>query len=136
MCCRLAVPHWPLTGHAVSNFGTPWQPACGELLAALVEQGLVDEVVPFEPATYTPEQKKRLVSPRATGTDLGCNDTALIGDQFFNELRKREIGRLKCLAAGCKYFMSLDTDECYVQAQLAAALRVMVDKDYHAALCK
>lgn len=37
-----------------------------------------------------------------------------IGDQFFNELSKREQGRQACLDAGCGYFMSIDVDEFYV----------------------
>lgn len=97
-----------------SNFGSSWDPTVAPLLERLVKSGLVDTIIPFKPKSYQLEEKKRLVSPRATGADLGGAKVAEIGDQFFNELCKREIGRKACLEAGCEFFMSLDCDEFYI----------------------
>lgn len=64
------------------------------------------------PGKLTPSPPLR---PRRDSADLGVNSPDLIGDQFFNELRKREIGRQKCLEQGCTHFMAMDTDEFYIQ---------------------
>lgn len=61
----------------MSNFGQEADPAARKLLNALVAAGLVDEVVDFAPRTYDVKEKKRLVSPRATGwvaAPLGCGN--------------------------------------------------------------
>jgi hypothetical protein len=58
-----------------------------------------------------------------------------IGEQFFNELTKREIGRQKCLEKGCTHFMSMDADEYYVYEQLEAAKDIIMIEGYDATAC-
>lgn len=104
----------PALRATVSNFAQPWDPTVAPLLVRLEKEGLIDKSICFAPRAYSAAEKKALVSPRATGADLGGVDSSDIGDQFFNELRKREVGRQECLAAGCDYFMCLDCDEFYI----------------------
>jgi len=59
-----------------------------------------------------------------------------IGDQFFNEMTKRELGRLECKKAGCTHFMSMDTDEFYITRELAAAKELILKNDYDATACR
>lgn len=187
--CACSYQQLPTCCYAVSNFGSDrWGPTTKALLEALVKRGLVDELVCYTPTTFTTAEKKRLVSDRATGADLGAqlhggrlrwgscsdrsvppyvagvSDVSLIGDQFFNELMKRERGRLKCLGAKCTYFMSMDCDEfydsvcsycwcwcivtksrrvwnqnniraCVFQDKLTTCLAVMEDRGYECGLC-
>jgi hypothetical protein len=78
----------------------------------------------------------RLVSNRATDSDLGGATPVNVGDQFFNELCKREIGRKMCEAAGCTHFMPMDCDEFYKTDELTHVKKVMLDNDYEGAACK
>lgn len=96
-----------------SNFGQRWDPTVAPLLKRLKTEGLLDEAIEFVPRSRTDKEKKALVSPRATGADLGGAEAKDIGEQFFNELCKREVGRQACLRARCDYFMALDCDEFY-----------------------
>ena len=108
------MPPVSAAARTVSNFAQPWDPTVAPLLARLEKEGLIDKSICFAPRAYSAAEKKALVSPRATGADLGGVDSSDIGEQFFNELRKREAGRLACLEAGCDFFMCLDCDEFYV----------------------
>lgn len=119
----------------VSNFGEK-NPGLRGRLDDLVARGLVDDLVPYKPVTFSASQKKELVSPRTTGSDLGGAATSEISDQFFNELLKREVGRTKCMANQCQLFMPMDSDECYVQDQLRAAVDRMVAGGYDCGVCR
>ena len=82
-------------------------------------------------AEYTPKkfglhERKSLIAYRSTGYDLGGAKTSEIGDQFFNEVRKREIGRKACLAAGCTHFLGLDCDEYYDKVSRCCEAMVFV----------
>jgi len=37
---------------------------------------------------------------------------------FFNELTKRELGRIKCLEVGCTHYLNMDADEYYLEDQM------------------
>lgn len=107
----------PLASHVVlvlqttSNFGAPCRPFLRQCVEALKEEGLVDEIVQYSPRAFSGDEKRLLVSPRASPSELGPGvRPEQVGDQFFNELVKRETGRLHCLRAGCTHFMSLDTE--------------------------
>lgn len=102
----------------VSNFGQQAHPRMMRLVQQLVKDRLIDKCIQYKPRRFSPRERKRLVSVRATGSDLGGAAVDQIGDQFFNELTKREIGRQACCDNGCTHFMSMDADECYVGAQL------------------
>lgn len=59
-----------------------------------------------------------------------------IGNQFFNELQKRELGRQACLRAGCTHFMSMDTDEFYLEDQLRRAMEEVERGQWDATACR
>jgi tetratricopeptide (TPR) repeat protein len=106
-------------------------------LEKLVKEGLVDDLIPYEPRDdYTIEQKKKAISKRATGSDLGGAQSHEVGSQFFNELNKREIGKTACMEHGCTHFMTMDADECWMDDQLAYVKKVMLEKDYEGTCCK
>ena len=119
-----------------SNFGNAASPGLLPCLESLLARGLVDELVCVEPRTFTKTEKRSLVSPRATGLDLGGARHDEIDDAFFNEMTKREVGRRRCLAERCTHFMAMDTDECYLSDELAAAKKCMVEGKYEALLCR
>lgn len=162
----------PLASHVVvvlqttSNFGAPCRPFLRQCVESLRVEGLVDEIVLHSPHAFSGDEKRLLVSPRASPSELGPGVLPeQVGDQFLNEVVKRETGRLHCLRAGCTHFMSLDAEyvaraqnrarsprdplhisswtsclgfrsECYDCDALAAALRRMVDGQYDALLAK
>ena len=101
-----------------SNFGS----ACSERLVPLIERlqrsGMVDVALLYEPRRFhSALERRRLVSTRAMADSLGT-DLSNLGDQFLNEVSKREAGRQECAKAGCTHFMSVDCDEFYVASQL------------------
>jgi hypothetical protein len=104
----------------------------------LVYTGAVHEIVHYTPRSFTVEEKRNLLSPRFDPDEIGVvhQDIDSIGDQFFNELTKREIGRQYCMRNGCSHFMSMDCDEFYLTHQLEYAKRVMEERGYEGALCK
>lgn len=55
----------------MSNFGNR-NPALKAFLKDLKARGVVDDIIEYKPAVFTPSQKKELTSPRATGMDLGA----------------------------------------------------------------
>jgi len=81
------------------------------------------------------KKKKKLVSFRAPKAQTG-GFPERIGEQFFNELTKREIGRLACKANNCTHFMSLDADEYYLHSQLSNIKNLILENDYHATACR
>ncbi len=66
----LVVSRRPRPLHPVSNFGEK-NPGLKGRLEDLMARGLVDDLVHYKPVTFSPSQKKDLVSPRTTGSDLG-----------------------------------------------------------------
>eukprot|EP01116_Phalansterium_solitarium_P021128 TRINITY_DN6467_c0_g1_i1.p1 TRINITY_DN6467_c0_g1~~TRINITY_DN6467_c0_g1_i1.p1 ORF type:complete len:349 (+),score=94.98 TRINITY_DN6467_c0_g1_i1:1036-2082(+) len=120
----------------VSNWGARTSnPRLREFLEHLQATGLVDELIFYEPRRFDPDEKQRLTSRHASPEDLGGN-VAFISNVFYNELSKRELGRLSCLKAGCGYFMSMDTDEFYLAAQLREAVRVLAQRGCDAGTCR
>ncbi len=79
-----------------------------------------------------------------------------VGDQFYNEMTKREIGRKKCKVfihltffhfeslmcrfwyqeAGCTHFIAMDSDEFYIFEQLENAKKLIVAHNYDATACR
>lgn len=87
------------------------------LLKGLQERKLVNDLIPYEPKQFTPEEKKQLTAKTVTEEALG-GPIHTVMDVFFNELMKREIGRLKCLENGCTHFIASDADEYYLENQV------------------
>jgi hypothetical protein len=115
----------------VSNFGIQTKnPRIKEFYLSLKEKGLVDELIPYTPKKFTPEEKMKLVSKAYTG------DVAHIMDQFCNEVLKREIGRLHSLKNGCTHHLSLDNDEFYLPSQFKFAMNEIQKHDYDLTACK
>ena len=122
-----------------SNFGEPCSPRLLPLLRRLKDEMLVDEIVEYEnpkSGGFSKEEKISLVSSRATGSDLGGARAVDIADPFFNELKKRELGRNFCMNAGCTHFMSIDTDEFYQRDQLKSTWERMISGDYDVVACR
>eukprot|EP01121_Diplochlamys_sp_Union-15-3_P000135 TRINITY_DN10122_c0_g1_i1.p1 TRINITY_DN10122_c0_g1~~TRINITY_DN10122_c0_g1_i1.p1 ORF type:complete len:326 (+),score=18.81 TRINITY_DN10122_c0_g1_i1:63-1040(+) len=119
----------------ISNFGHPASPHLEEFLNYLVHRGLVNELVKYEPRLFSNEEKKanisNSVSPEAIGGPLET-----IGNQFLNELTKREIGRLKCYENGCTHFISMDADEYYLKEELRNAKELVLANNYDATACR
>eukprot|EP00669_Euglena_mutabilis_P003716 TRINITY_DN1472_c0_g1_i1.p1 TRINITY_DN1472_c0_g1~~TRINITY_DN1472_c0_g1_i1.p1 ORF type:complete len:309 (-),score=94.35 TRINITY_DN1472_c0_g1_i1:215-1108(-) len=109
-----------------SNFGLPCDSKLEGFLNALQSKGLVDELVKYEPRTFPRDEKRALTSPYASLGAVG-ESVSDIGDQFLNELTKREIGRQRCEGAGCTYFMSMDCDEFYLRDELRKVKSFMED---------
>jgi hypothetical protein len=119
----------------VSNFGqeSP-NPFLGEFLQTLVNKKLVDELIFYEPKLFSREERTELVSQRA-GAEVG-GPVEAIGNQFFNELQKRELGRQACYRAGCSHFMSMDTDEFYLEEELRHAMEEVERGQWDATACR
>ena len=117
----------------VSNFGNPAHPMLEARLKHLVKLGLVNELHKYEPKSFSDDEKASMCSP--ISEELGGPPT-LVSNQFFNELRKREIGRQMCAAQGCTHFMSMDADEFYKVDELAYAKRKMLKENLDGSSCK
>jgi len=133
----------PLVSHVVvvyqthSNFGEPCSGVLLSTLEHLQAIGLVDEIIQYDTRfNFTKSEKKHWVSARATGADLGGARYFEVADPFFNEISKRELGRVHCLRAGCSHFMCMDTDEFYKQQDLTKTLKKMIVGNYDAVVCK
>jgi hypothetical protein len=120
----------------VSNFGMQCSSELMPTLRRLRSEGLVDELLEYAPRAFSLEEKKALVSRRATDAHLGGASVEDVGDQFMNELTKRELGRQACATrGGCNYFMSLDADECYLAPQLRAVKELALAQNYECVAC-
>lgn len=119
----------------VSNFGERCADDLVSILKSLEQRGLVDELVLYTPKIFGREERIPLISVRATGVDLQTDSIESIGNQFFNEISKRELGRRLCERNECTHFMSLDADEFFEEKQLAFAKKKMWTNDWEGALC-
>ncbi len=80
----------------ISNWGNKTSnPHLEDFLQDLRSRKLVDELVFYEPKVYSLQVKTSMISSRVSEQEIG-GPAETIGDVFFNELAKREIGRLKC----------------------------------------
>lgn len=59
-----------------------------------------------------------------------------IGAQFFNEVKKRELGRQAADRNGCTHFMTMDTDEFYLSEQFVAAKKYIEKNSLPATACR
>jgi hypothetical protein len=111
-----------------SNFGEPCSVNLLPTLQRLRDkEHLIDEVIGYETNFhFSNDEKKHWISARATGTDLGGARYSDVADPFFNEISKREMGRLKCLENQCTHFMSMDTDEYYKKEQLSNVWKIIM----------
>ena len=120
-----------------SNFNEPCSVDLVPTLQELQHKGLIDEIIPYDTQfNFTKQEKKHWVSARATGSDLGGARYTNVADPFFNELKKRELGRLACQKQACTHFMSMDTDEYYKQQELQVIWHRMMQQGYDCAVCK
>jgi len=117
-----------------SNFGYPSHKHLVSLLEDLQARNLVNDLIHYETKSFSNEEKKRLVSHTATEDILG-GPVECVGDVFFNEMMKRELGRLKCMESGCTHFISSDADEYYLKEQLKYAKKMVMEKDLDATAC-
>jgi len=117
-----------------SNFGNECNPGLETLLNDLKCRSLIDELVFYQPQHFSDEEKIELVSQSAT-SEVG-GDATLVGNQFFNEITKREIGRRKCKENGCTHFLSVDTDEFYLAHELNRAKAFLQTKNYETTACR
>uniref|UniRef100_A0A7S0HM32 Glycosyltransferase family 92 protein n=1 Tax=Hanusia phi TaxID=3032 RepID=A0A7S0HM32_9CRYP len=117
----------------VSNFGNSAHPDLEKRLQFLVDNGYVDELYRYEAKLFTNDEKEALCSPMSN--ELG-GPPAMVSNQFFNELTKRELGRQMCAAKNCTHFMSMDTDEFYREHELAYAKAKILKDDLDGTSCK
>lgn len=118
----------------ISNFGEQCSPELVPLLQRLKNDGLVDELVEYQSRPFKPNEKLQVSSPYSNQIPHGKPE--IIGDQFINELTKREIGRQKCIDQSCTHFMTMDTDEYYLEEQFRRAKEDILRNDYEGTFCK
>jgi hypothetical protein len=106
---RAAAEHVSVVYQAVSNYGSPCDPALLPLLEQLRSEGLVDELIAY-------------------ATRLGVHP-------HYNEIAKRNRGLQAALAAGCTHYMSMDADEVYRPEQLAWAKEEIEREDWPGSVC-
>lgn len=106
----------------VSNYGEPAHPNLEKMLEDLQKRALIDVLFKYEPTKFNMEERKIL--SHADVIKIGYK-LETVCDQYYNEMVKREIGRLICIKNNCDYFMSCDADEFYDYDQLIAIKKVM-----------
>lgn len=92
---RSVVDYVNVVWQKVSWYGKPCNPDLEDLLLRLKSDGLIDELIFFDP-------------------DLSINPS-------YNEVNKRNIGLRAARRAGCTHFMTMDTDEFYDTEQFQKA---------------
>jgi hypothetical protein len=126
--------HLDVFSSSTSNFGEKCNPFLEQFLLDLQSRGLVDVLVEYVPNPIDILTRNKLVSKNAEGLDgpsgsilfvfffppalIWCRVTETIGMQFFHEISKREIGRVKCLEKGCTHFLLMDCDEFYLEDEM------------------
>lgn len=101
---RASLDHISLVVQTVSNLGHPADPDLMDIVAEALHRGLADEVIGYEPDLSLPAQA--------------------------NEHRKRSIGLERARERGVELFLTLDADEYYEPAKLAAA-RDRIEREGH-----
>jgi len=119
----------------ISNFGNVAHPHLENLLQDLQKRKIIDDIILYVPRSFSLDERKKMVSPRTSETELGA-PIENIADQFFNELSKREIGRIKCKENACTHFMSIDADEFYKIEELKNVKEIMQKYDYDGTACR
>lgn len=119
----------------VSNFGDLCNPYLEKHLNDLCKRKLIDEIILYTPRPFSVEEKIALTATIPDPKELHFGHE-YIGDQFLNELSKREIGRAKCLENGCSHFICMDSDEYYLDNQITFAKEKILKNDYDATFCK
>lgn len=93
----------------ISWYGNPASEDLVSHLLNLKEKGLIDQLIEFTPNLKLPAHK--------------------------NELAKRNIGLKKAKKAGCNYLMTMDTDEFYINDELASTKKYIVQENITHAFC-
>lgn len=93
----------------VSWYGKPCNPDLEKLLLKLKDNGLIDELIFFDP-------------------DLSANPS-------YNEINKRNIGLHAARRAGCTHFMTMDTDEFYDTTQFRTAYKDIIERNLTHTCC-
>jgi hypothetical protein len=102
---RKSADYISATYQTTSYFGNPADPSLFETVSRLKAEGLLDEIIHFDP-------------------DLSLHPK-------YNELKLRNIGLEASRKAGCTHHISSDVDEFYTVAQFEYAKKVMDDGDYN-----
>lgn len=102
---RQNVNHIAATYQTTSYFGNAADPSLFETMTRLKSEGLLDEIIHFEPDLSLPPKD--------------------------NELALRNIGLEASRRAGCSHHISADVDEFYKSDQLEYAKRVMEEGNYN-----
>eukprot|EP01060_Flectonema_neradi_P027164 TRINITY_DN36796_c0_g1_i1.p1 TRINITY_DN36796_c0_g1~~TRINITY_DN36796_c0_g1_i1.p1 ORF type:complete len:319 (+),score=55.59 TRINITY_DN36796_c0_g1_i1:145-1101(+) len=119
----------------VSNFGVSANDGLVEGLRDLQQMGLIDELVEYHPKEFSTEDRMQLLS-EYSNVAMGEGGLASLGNQFFNELTKRNIGHQHCASTNCTHFISMDADEYYATSQIKFAKDFLIrNPEYNATAC-
>lgn len=105
---RYNVDYINVVYQTVSNYGQTIDSI--EYLEDLLKRKLIDNLIYYNPTTH-----------KGGG---------------FNETRKRNIGLNDCKINNCTHMMSMDTDECYLNDQLAYAKQMIESNNSDSSACK
>lgn len=108
-CIRSEVDYVNVVWQKVSWYGKPCHPDLEKLLLGLQSDGLIDELIFFEP------------------------DLSKLAP--LNESAKRNLGLEYAKKAGCTHFMTMDTDEFYLKNEFAAAKKYVLENDLTHTAC-
>lgn len=112
----------------VSNNGNFADPYLEVFLIKLKEKGLIDELIEYVPRKFTDMEKINMTHQEST---YPMTDTPFaIYDRTCNELTKRNIGRIACKKNECSHFISMDTDEFYIENDLKKAFNEVLENNY------
>ena len=132
---RREVDYIAIVYQKTSNFGCKASDKLLPILQELSESGLVDKVIEYKTKTFSIEERFNLLS-EYSNVNIGNDGLQSIGEQFFNELMKRNIGHQLCLSAGCSHLISIDADEFYVSSQIKFAKDFLIrNPQYDASAC-
>jgi hypothetical protein len=133
---RNVVDHICVVYQTTSNYDQPCNPHLKSFLEYLKEERLVDSVIYYETKFHFPlSERENIVSKKARADELG-GPIEMVGDQFFNETSKREIGRKDCLKNGCTHFLSMDTDEYYFEDEVRASKKLILQNKWEFTACR
>lgn len=106
---RPVVDYVNVVWQKLSWYGKPCNPDLEQTLLKLKADGLIDELIFFEP-------------------DLTANPS-------YNEITKRNVGLHAARRAGCTHFMTMDTDEFYDTEQFRAAYNDIIKRNLTHTCC-